>query len=254
MASLVTEAGIETGGGCVESGNVCASRLLGGLFTDGVVAFEARQPVGLETLRAEEAEYVARAVPKRAGEFAAGRACARRALAALAIADFPLRVGADREPLWPEGVTGSITHTSGFCGVVVASKATFGSLGIDAELVNAVHRRLWRQITTVQELRWLDGLPVPEADRMASILFSAKEAFFKCQFPLTRQWLNFADLSIRIEPHAFGVVPRKALALEGLARPPWTGRYALEDSLIVTGLSLPARGIAADSNSAGFAR
>ncbi|HTX23999.1 MAG TPA: 4'-phosphopantetheinyl transferase superfamily protein [Steroidobacteraceae bacterium] len=238
----------------MESGNIRASRLLGGLFTEGVVAFEARQPLGLETLHAEEAQYVARAVPKRVGEFAAGRACARRALAELAIADFPLRVGADREPLWPAGVTGSITHTAGFCGVVAARQATLGALGIDAELVSAVHRRLWRQIATREELRSLEGLPAAEADRMASILFSAKEAFFKCQFPLTRQWLNFADVRIRIEPHAFGVLPCKALALAGLSPPPWTGRYALEDSLIVTGLSLPARVLAGDSNSAGGAR
>jgi 4'-phosphopantetheinyl transferase EntD len=218
--------------------HVHASDLLGGLFAKGVIAFEARQLLGPETLRAEEARYVARAVPKRVGEFAAGRACARRALAELAIADFPLRVGAGREPLWPEGIVGSITHTTGFCGVVVAQKTVALSLGIDAELASAVHRRLWRQIATQEEARHLESLPSERAGIIASVLFSAKEAFFKCQFPLTREWLNFADVSVRIGRRRFQIVPRRTLMLEALVPGPWAGRYALEGSLVVSGLAV----------------
>jgi 4'-phosphopantetheinyl transferase EntD len=224
----------------VGSEKVRASRLLGRLFAQRVLAFEARQPFGPEVLRAEEARYVARAVPKRVGEFAAGRACARRALAELAIVDFPLRVGTDREPLWPEGIAGSITHTEGFCGVVVARQTAVLSLGIDAELVGAVHRGLWRHIATGEELHWLEGLPAPRAALMASVVFGAKEAFFKCQFPLTREWLNFADVTIRIERSRFQVLPVRALRLEALVPAPWSGRYARQAPLVVTGLSLPA--------------
>ncbi len=224
--------------------DIHASRLLGRLFSDRVVAFESRQMLGLEALRSEEAPYVARAVPKRVAEFATGRACARRGLAELAIVDFPLRVGADREPLWPVGITGSITHTAGFCGAVVAKTTAVRSIGIDAELASAVHRRLWRHIATAAELRWLEGLPAPRARLMASIVFSAKEAFFKCQFPLTREWLNFADVAIRIERRDFEVSPARALALEALVPAPWVGRYVREDPLIVTGLSLPAGALA----------
>jgi 4'-phosphopantetheinyl transferase EntD len=252
MASLLLEAVLETDSRLVSGGNirnVRASRLLGRLFSARVIAFEARQPLGPETLRTEEARYIARAVPKRVGEFAAGRACARRALAQLAITDFPLRVGADREPLWPEGITGSITHTAGFCGVVVARKTGVLALGIDAELASAVHPGLWRQIATAEELRWLAGLPGSRAATMASVVFSAKEAFFKCQFPLTREWLNFADVTVHVERRALRIAPCRALALEALVPGPWSGRYALEDALVVTGVSLPA-GAASVSNSA----
>jgi 4'-phosphopantetheinyl transferase EntD len=225
----------------VASEKVRASDLLGGLFTGGVIAFETRQLLGPETLHAEEARYVARAVPKRVGEFAAGRACARRALAELAITDFPLRVGADREPLWPDGITGSITHTTGFCGVVVARKRQALSLGVDAELASAVHRKLWRQIATAEETRWLEGLQADRAGTMASVLFSAKEAFFKSQFPLTREWVNFGDVSVRVGRRSFRIVPSRTLTLEGLVAAPWAGRYALEGPLVVSGLALLPR-------------
>ena len=223
------------------SEQVRTSALLGGLFTEGVIAFEARELLAADTLRAEEARDVARAVPKRVGEFATGRACARRALAELGVTDFALRVGADREPLWPEGLTGSITHTSGFCGVVVAEKTAALSLGIDAELANAVHRRLWRQIATEQEARWLEGMRADRSVAMASVLFSAKEAFFKCQFPLTREWLNFGDVSVDVGRRNFRITPTRPLALEGLAAAPWMGRYAFEGPLVVSGVILPAR-------------
>ncbi len=239
--------------------NLRASRLLRGLFSHRVIAFEAREAIGPETLLEQEARCVGRAVPKRVAEFATGRACARRALAELAIDGFPLRAGADREPLWPEGVTGSITHTAGFCGAAVARTAEAASLGIDAEQRGAVQRRLWRQIATPRELQWLGALPRARADDMATLLFSAKEAFFKCQFPLTREWLNFSDVSVSVEPRAgsgaasagpraprsrfrrLHVVPARRLALEGWAPAPWAGRYALAGALIVTGFALPPR-------------
>lgn len=215
------------------------STLLGGLFPDGVVAFEARAAVPLEFLHGEESRAIARAVPKRAQEFAAGRACAHRALAQLGITGFALRVGANREPLWPDGVTGSITHTAGFCGAAVARRTSFNALGIDAERRNAVHRRLWRHIATPAELERLERLAPPQGDCMATVLFSAKESFFKCQFPLTREWLNFSDVTVSVEPPMLTVVPCRTLALESRAAPPWRGRCSIEDNLIVTGLSLP---------------
>ncbi|MGH8149329.1 MAG: 4'-phosphopantetheinyl transferase family protein [Steroidobacteraceae bacterium] len=203
------------------------------------MAYEARSQIGPDALLEEEAGYVARAVPKRVGEFAAGRACARRALADLRITGFALGVGPDREPLWPPGVTGSITHTRGFCGAAVARHAATAGLGIDAERRDALHRRLWRRIATPGELDWLEGLPPQLALDMASVLFSAKEAFFKCQFPVTREWLNFTDVRVSVERPRLRIWPERHLALGRRAAPPWEGRYALAGALVVAGFSLP---------------
>ncbi len=221
-------------------GSIQRSQLIEGLFDEPVAAFEARGPVDPGALAPQEAEHVARAVPKRVGEFAAGRACARRALAELGIADFVLRAGPDREPLWPPGIVGSITHTAGFCGVAAARAEVFAALGLDAERRDAVQRRLWRQIATAAELRWLESLAPEQATDMGALLFSAKEAFYKCQFPLTREWLDFRDVSVSVGPDAFQILPQRALAIEAIAPAPWRGRHALERTLILTGCSLPA--------------
>ena len=226
--------------------NVMPSALLAGLFPTSVVAFEARGAVAPETLHPQEAEYVTRATPKRVREFAAGRACARAALAQLQIEGFPLHVGPDREPQWPGGVSGSITHTADYCGVVVARNTHLTALGVDAETRAAVRPALWRQICTAEEQAWLRQIGEAQALEMATLIFSAKEAFFKCQFPATRQWLNFSDVSVSVEANAFWVHPRARLRLESLLPAPWRGRFALQDELVVTGIC-----IAADTTRAG---
>jgi 4'-phosphopantetheinyl transferase EntD len=222
----------------MHDGAITASRLLGALFESPVIAFESRGRMSAEALLPEEAACVARAASKRVSEFAAGRACARRALAELEIVDFPLRMGVDREPLWPAHVTGSITHTGDYCGVVVARTSIVASLGVDAEQRDAVRSELWRHIATPEERATLASLSDVQARERATLLFSAKESFFKCQYPLTREWLNFNDVSVSVEDGRFAVRPCASLALEALREPPWEGRFAVEDALIVTGIGL----------------
>jgi 4'-phosphopantetheinyl transferase EntD len=222
----------------VHDAAITVSTLLRALFAAPVTAFESRGPVSASVLLPEEAAYVARAVPKRVGEFAAGRACARRALAELEITDFPLRVGPDREPLWPERIAGSITHTADYCGVVVARTSVLASLGVDAERRDAVRPELWRHIATADEQAQLRGLPDQLARERASLVFSAKESFFKCQYYLTRQWLKFSDVSVSVDEGSFRIHPRAPLALQMLRAPPWEGRFAVEGALIVTGIGL----------------
>jgi 4'-phosphopantetheinyl transferase EntD len=222
------------------------SLTIAGLFAEPVAAFEAQGPIDPRVLAAEEAAHVERAVPKRVGEFAAGRACARRALEELGVPDFVLRVGPGREPLWPAGIAGSITHTAGFCAAVAAHTTHIAALGLDAERRGAVHRHLWRQIATSDELSWLESLQSDRADEMATLIFSAKEAFYKCQFAVTREWLNFSDVSVSIGPSDFEIRPLRRLALEAHASAPWRGRHALERSFIVAGCSLPARSVLSD--------
>ena len=232
--------------------NIRPSPLLASLFSAEVLAVQACGVIAAESLHPAEAEYVARAVPKRVAEFAAGRACARVALAQLGVASFILHVGADREPLWPAGITGSITHTAGFCGVVAAQQRQIASLGIDAEVHRAVRAELRCAICTPAEERQLEQLPPDHAADLATVVFSAKEAFFKCQFPLTRQWLNFHDVGVQYEDPlraftpAHSVVelrihPHRSLEIERWASPPWTGRLACDSELVATGFAIAAR-------------
>ena len=72
------------------------STRLGSLFSPGVIVAILREPGDSGLLLPEEAAHLGRAVPKRMQEFAAGRLCARRALAEFGMPDFPIRAAQDQ--------------------------------------------------------------------------------------------------------------------------------------------------------------
>ncbi len=142
----------------------------------------------------------------RLREFAAGRSCARLALAELGAPSAPLPVGSGREPLWPPGFTGSITHTAGYCAAAVCRVGEVISLGIDAERIVALSPTERQALFCGAEIDWLESLALPEQAAMACAMFSAKESYFKCQFPFTRRWLEFKDLELRFGTRSFVVL------------------------------------------------
>jgi len=223
----------------------CPSPLLAALFPPGVCAAEQRQPGDPALLHPEEAAPLRQAIAKRAGEFAAGRLCARAALAQLGIVGFPLLVGSDRRPQWPAGVVGSITHTQGYGGAVVAPCDRFHAIGVDAEVIGRVKQAMWPRICAPQEIAWLASLPGSEQAQLAALVFSAKEAFYKCQYGLSESWVGFHD--VMLDPAAcdlrggrFSVSPLKPLKLAEQRPPPWSGNFRFEDELVVSGMAFAA--------------
>lgn len=147
----------------------------------------------------EERVYVRNANPPRCAEFAAGRAAAREAMALGGLAAQPIRVDEDGAPVWPAGVVGSLAHTGNVAVALVGSSSTFTAIGIDVETPCAVPRRLWADIFTASEQVALGELAAERRDKAATLMFSAKEAFFKFQFPRTRQRLDFADIEVCLD-------------------------------------------------------
>lgn len=162
------------------------------------------------TLLPAEMALTASFARSRLREFAAGRSCARLALADLEAMSAPLLVGAGREPLWPAGFTGSITHTDGYCAAAACRIGAVISLGIDVERLVALNRSEWQVLFRPAEIAWLDSLAQREQVAMACALFSAKESYFKCQFPLTRRWLEYQDVELRFGARSFVVQDRNA--------------------------------------------
>ncbi len=219
--------------------------MLASLFPPHAATAERLQPGELAQLYPQEAQQVRKAIAKRVGEFAAGRICARQALQQLGVEEFPLLMGADRRPQWPPGIVGSITHTHGYYAAAAARREALRAIGVDAERVGRVGRHLWPKICTAAELTWLQGLPEPEQARAGALIFSAKEAFYKCQHELTQAWVGFHDVAL--EPIAgavrsghFAVHPMKSLELEQLLPPPWTGLWCLGGDLVVSGMTFAA--------------
>jgi 4'-phosphopantetheinyl transferase EntD len=221
------------------------SNALANLFPPGVVAVELRESGDIASLSPAEAACVSRAVPKRVQEFAAGRQCARRALAEFGVMDFPLLVAPDRRPLWPDFLTGSITHTQGFCAAAVAERKRLSAIGIDSEVAGGVDASLWPTICVPQELAWLETLDGSARASAATVLFGAKEAFYKCQYPLFGQRLGFHHLHMvpldwgRLRG-ALTVRPTRPVALIEAARVPLVVQYVFHEHFVSTAVAVPA--------------
>jgi 4'-phosphopantetheinyl transferase EntD len=165
------------------------------LFDDlPVVAYDRcfRPEDPLPPLHAEEATAVDSAVPKRVREFAHARSCARAALAELGRPSVAIPMAPDRAPVWPNGITGSITHTSGYCLAAAAKLEHLRSIGIDAEIVGAVDENAGAVILTDRDRRAI--LNTVDFDLGRTLVFAAKEALYKAQYPITRSWLDFSDV------------------------------------------------------------
>jgi 4'-phosphopantetheinyl transferase EntD len=212
------------------------------LFPSGALAAELRGPGDPAALFPDEADCLQGAVPKRAEEFAAGRLCARRLLSEFGIEDFPLKAAKDRQPVWPDSLVGSITHTAGFCAAVAARKNRISALGIDSELAASVKEELWRWICTPQETSWLRSLPPDEQSAAATLIFSAKEAFYKCQFPLVQERLVFHDATVEVGSWAgqgaFEIRANRPIALARYATLPLEGQYLFHEEWLTTGIAV----------------
>jgi 4'-phosphopantetheinyl transferase EntD len=142
----------------------------------GVVGVEICDTGQAVPLRADEAALVANAVEKRRREFALGRACAHAALNQLG-KDAMIGRRPDGAPLWPAGVTGSITHTDGYACAVVTT--TFRAIGVDAERVGGVGDDLLPRLFDDAECARLMAMTAGDRRLFATLGFSAKEACFK---------------------------------------------------------------------------
>ncbi len=134
---------------------------------------------------------MARAIPKRRYEFAAGRRAARTAMAALGLPHAAVPSGPDRAPGWPAGLTGSIAHCDAVC--IAAVSQNHRSIGIDIEPAEDLPADLITIICTDAEQAWL---PQTGRGRVAKQIFSAKEAVYKAQYPLTGRIIGFDDLNL----------------------------------------------------------
>ena len=208
------------------------------LFASPVAAFELAGPARDFPLVGDEGRTIASASPKRRFEFSSGRACARAALETYGVLDHALCVGEKREPLWPQGFAGSITHTKGYCASVVTPTSTYAGLGIDCEALGRVSLEMERLICSPADLAMLAEMDSADRALHSTLLFSAKEAFYKCQFAMTEGWLGFRDVSLRFQGNRFLIDILKPAANSPLPDGPYEGVFLVSGTHVLTGIAI----------------
>ena len=150
-----------------------------------------------------EAAASGRMRPNRLREFAAGRAAARAAMAQLGVPVAAIPMGPDRAPIWPEGVTGSISHCATAALAVVMASTGAGTIGVDIEEATGLDPDLWETVLTPTERDWVRTLPRETQAQVAKRAFCAKEAVYKAQYPQTGRVIGFEDVELTPHPTGF---------------------------------------------------
>jgi 4'-phosphopantetheinyl transferase EntD len=144
-------------------------------------------------------EAIAASVPKRQAEFLAGRICAAEALRRAGLPHPQIPVDLHRSPRWPDGVIGSITHAGGYSAAAVISSTQARGLGLDIELImdQESAESIQHLIAGPAELQRLFARR-SDRDRpfLLTLLFSAKESFFKAAFPQVRAYFDFDAIEL----------------------------------------------------------
>lgn len=203
---------------------------LAGLFPPGVAVAAVTIADNHPAPKAAEEAAIAQAVPARRAEFAAGRTAARMALAAFGLDGAAIPAGPDRAPRWPQGLQGSISHGAG---VAVAAVRDGAPLGVDVEWAEGVEPDLWPLVCAPDELA---ALPREGRARAVARVFSAKEAVFKAQYPLTRAMIGFEALSVRLTERGFTARFTETVGCFAAGHA-MTGRHAQLGDVIVSGVT-----------------
>jgi 4'-phosphopantetheinyl transferase EntD len=211
------------------------------LLAPPVVAVEAFGDDPGDAVFPGEQDLIAKAVVGRRREFVTARRCARDALRALGLPAVPIRTGERREPLWPSGVVGSITHCAGYRAAAVCRAGALASLGVDAEPHAPLPPGVLDSVTTPSDRGRLDALalthPELHADRL---LFSAKESVYKAWYPLTGRWLGFEEADLVIDPDAATFTAH--LLVDHPALSVLRGRYLIGRGIVLTAVTVAAAG------------
>jgi len=182
---------------------------------------------------------------RRRREFLAGRACAHAALRAVGRDGHPLGRGEEREPLWPPGVVGSISHAEGLVGAVVAPAAAAWGVGLDIELLDPpLDAAVERLVLAPAELARPPGPTARLAAHRTKIAFAVKECVYKGLFPRTRWPLDFRDVTVEFDAERcrYRALVDDRFRLAGLPLAPLEGRFTLLGGHILVGLWIGAEG------------
>ncbi len=145
---------------------------------------------------------------KRKSEFLAGRFCASTAIKHLLGIHCSVGIGENRQPIFPDGIIGTISHTDEVAMCAVASSNIYSNLGIDIE--HWFTHKVANDVKSIVVNREEQSLLL-DTDydflKLITIAFSVKESLFKAIYKEVGRYFGFeAARIVDIDPKRQKVV------------------------------------------------
>jgi len=183
------------------------------------------------------------AVDRRKAEYVIARWCAAELLSCLGAPTTEVGSGKNREPLWPVGFVGSITHSKLLVAVAVTDKTQVSSIGIDVEAIVDKNDAYYIAASCLreEELQMLNIECGLSRLQLVTLIFSAKEAFFKVLYPMVNTYFDFLDAaidSVNVEEHTVRMVLKRQLSNKVQAGFSLTGTFNFQYGYVFTAFEL----------------
>lgn len=139
--------------------------------------------------------FLNKATFRRRAEYLTGRYIMKVLLADLGYTKFNLMREQGGSPGWPEGITGSLSHSGNMAAGALHSSEFLSGVGIDIESrIDEKHAvEIKSAILSYEESNRLNFL---SESKKVTLIFSAKESFFKAIYPKTGVRFDFLDVEI----------------------------------------------------------
>ncbi len=165
-------------------------------------AYVCARPIANCEAHPEEEALMAKAVERRRREFSTGRMMAREGLLHLGFKDVPVGIGRLKNPLWPTGIHGAISHDGKICAVALMRECDKVSrFGIDLIWLgrnNCVAEFTELFVSNRGELSIMSTLGL-EVDREL-LLFSLKESLVKALSLEVGHFIDMKCMEIAARP------------------------------------------------------
>lgn len=184
--------------------------------------------------------------PERRSQFLSGRLATSRCLKQLGCENLNgVGRGSRGEPLWPNGVVGSITHTAKLAVAAAAWRKDFSAVGIDLESrQRAINIDIRERIADEEENSWIaDSKGKMDTNLRLLLLFCAKESIYKAFYPIVKTFIGFNDVHLCWDgaQHSFKASLLSVLSPDFAKGFAFTVGAQVSDEVVFTYTLLPAR-------------
>lgn len=182
-------------------------------------------------------ENMENSINKRKMEFLLGRYCAQKALLSLGLNVGLLGRKENRIPIWPDGYTGSISHSDEHIIAVSSATTNYSAMGVDVEkFISKEHfLSISDFILNEDEKSLIKKIDINNRMIYLTLFFSIKESFYKLFYQQTNITLDFTVMDvIKFDTNYYLIRLNKTINHKYKKGTILKGFYVIKKSVVIT--------------------